>query len=362
MKVQTNFQKVGLTKIVARFVANKLLKYSIAQKALFLFGLAFLQVPKENRKSDYCKNFFVVVTVDVEPGYVDTDGSKNWHAKDAFEGYIYGLQNLLALAKKHNVKFTFLLDTHAFSAKGKAYRDIVRQLKQLLREGHELGFHLHPKDDLALQKKLGKKFDYTCASFYNTKEIVSMLKAGRELIREHLGHKIEKEVVSFRWGNWGLSSQGVKALARTGFRIDTSSCPGIKRHQADDLRCDWTGITTTQPWLLNSSDLKDTLNGNSVVMEIPIATATLFNKVILADPNYSTLLQVLFRKHYYMAQSYHNSYSFVVFTHSNEATLKDGQSTPTLQQLDNFLNYLKDYNYVKVVPLHKAGQILRGLK
>ena len=71
-----------------------------------------------------------------------------------------------------------------------------------MRKGHELGLHLHPDSDFAIQKKLSKKFDATSAFFYNYEEKLKIIKAAKQLVKEHLGNDIAKKLSSFRWGNW----------------------------------------------------------------------------------------------------------------------------------------------------------------
>ncbi len=105
---------------------------------------------------------------------------------------------------------------------------IIKQISFLDKENHEIGLHLHPDSDLALQNKFKTKFDYTSARFYKFNQIKGFLTASKNLIAENTAKELSKKIVSFRWGNWALDTNAVKALQETGFRIDSSAVPGIK--------------------------------------------------------------------------------------------------------------------------------------
>ena len=151
--------------------------------------------PKKEKKYP----FLVAITVDTESGYVGGDERRVWQKEkpDAFEGYYYGIRNLLSVFDKHKIKSTFFLSTQCFSSKGKERMSTYKEIKNLIKDNHELGLHMHPDSDFALQERLGKKFNATSAFFYNYDEKLKIIKAARELIKENLGKNAEKNLISF---------------------------------------------------------------------------------------------------------------------------------------------------------------------
>ena len=115
-----------------------------------------------NRKQLKKHPFLVVVTTDTESGYVNKNERRVWQKEnpEAFMGYYYGIRNLKDIFDKHCIKTTFFLSTQCFSSSGKEYKKIKNELKAIIKKGHEIGLHLHPDSDSALQKKLSKKFKF----------------------------------------------------------------------------------------------------------------------------------------------------------------------------------------------------------
>lgn len=300
--------------------------------------------------------FLVAITVDTESGYVDKDGRRVWQREKpkAFEGYHHGIRNLLSVFDRHKLKGTFFLSTQCFSAEGKERALIDKQLKNLIKNKHELGLHLHPDSDSALQKKLGRKFNATSAFFYGYNEKHSIIKAAKGLIKENLGKKIENGIISFRWGNWALDSDGVKALDNLGFKIDSSAVPGIKGHFSDTMKYDWSSVSRHYPWKLSTTDYKATSHNNSKIIEMPIATFDFFGATLRADPVNSILLNRAFMEYYKKADRSEKPFIFVVLTHSSEATMKNGKRTKALQDLENFIIFSKKCGDVKFVTLKEA--------
>ena len=309
-----------------------------------------------NGKNHKNKPFLVAITIDAESGYVLNNEKRVWQREkpDAFEGYYYGLRNLLSVFGKHNAKGTFFLSTQCFSAQGKERALISRQLKALIKNKHELGLHLHADSDFALQKKLGRKLDATSAVFYNYGEKFEIIKAAKELIKENLGRNIEKKLISFRWGNWALDSDGAKAVDNLGFRIDSSAVPGIKGHSNDTMKYDWGHVKSHYPWKLSITDYKAINHDNSKVTEMPIATFDFFGATLRADPVNSALLSKAFVEYYKKADRSEKPFVFVVMTHSSEATMKDGKATQALKDLENFITFSKKYEDVRLVTMKEA--------
>ena len=254
---------------------------------------------------------------------------------------------------KHRIKTTFFLSTQCFSAKGKTYKQINKELKNAIKKGHEIGLHSHADSDFSIQKKLSKKYDATSAFFYNYEEKLRIIKAGKELIKENLGKTVAKDLISFRWGNWAVDSGGAKALDRAGFKIDSSAIPGIKGHTYDTMKHDWSKVNGHYPWKLNVSDYQS-VKGNSGVVEIPIATFEFFGFRLRADPIYSVLLNRAFAEYYRNVDRSKKPFPFVLMTHSSEATKKEGKMTQAALDLDSFISFARKYDDVEFVTLKEA--------
>ena len=327
------------------------------------FGKVFLKILSSGvsinangDKKEKNHPFYVIITVDTESGYVEKNERRVWQKENpkAFEGYYNGIRNILNIFSKHRIKGTFFLSTNCFSSNGVEYKKIKQELSNLIKNKNEIGLHLHPDSDFALQKKLSRKFDATSAFFYNYDEKFNIIKAARDLIKINLGKSIEKNLVSFRWGNWALDTDGAKALDKLGFRIDSSATPGIKGHSNDTMRYDWHKAKTIYPWKLSTTNYQSIIHNNSNITEIPIATFDFFGLKLRADPVNSILLNKAFMEFYKKADRSERPFPFVVITHSSEAAYENGKTTKCLHDLDNFIAFAKKQKDVKFVTLREA--------
>ncbi len=328
--------------------------------SIFSFGVKAGNLGAEKGKKEKKHLFLIAITADTESGYVNKGERRAWQREkpEAFEGYYYGIRNLLSAFDNHKIKSTFFLSTQCFSAQGKERELIDKELKNLIKNKHELGLHLHPDSDFALQKKLSRKFSATSAFFYTYEDKLKIIRAAREIIRENLGENAEKELISFRWGNWALDSGGAKALDKSGFKVDSSAVPGIRGHLNDPMKYDWSNVKMHYPWRLSITDYKATNHNNSKIIEMPIATFNFFGATLRADPVNSILLNRAFIEYFNKADRSEKPFVFVVLTHSPEATMKDGNKTRALQDLENFITFSKKYNGVKFVTLREASKAI----
>ncbi len=349
MNIMLNLKLVVYRLLSAKLGKNLLQFLSFGAKAKNLGN----PKPKNNP-------FLIAITLDTESGYVLNNERRVWQREkpEAFEGFYYGIRNLLSVFDEHKVKGTFFLSTQCFSAHGKDRILIDNELKTLIRNKHELGLHLHPDSDLALQKKLFRKFNATSAFFYTYEDKFKIIKAARELIKENLGENAEKNLISFRWGNWALDSDGAKALDKSGFKIDSSATPGIKGHLNDTMKYDWSQVNSHYPWKLSTTDYKAANHNNSKIIEMPIATFDFFGATMRADPVNSILLNKAFVEYYRKADRSEKPFVFVVLTHSSEATMKDGKYTRALKDLENFIVFSKKYKDVKFVTMKDASKAI----
>lgn len=321
----------------------------------FILNLLSSFVYSRNLRKNNLKNkfpFIIAITIDTESGYIDKNDYRVWQKSEpkAYIGFYKGIETWRKLLNKYQAKATFFLSTNCFSAKGSEYKKIIEQLKLLLSEKHEIGLHLHPDSDLALQKLLSKKFSATSAKFFNYEEINKIISSGKYLIKKNLGI----DVFSARWGNWGLSNDAVKALQKNEFILDSSATPGIKGHLNDKMSYDWSKVSEHYPWKLSTKDYQNTAHQDSAVLEIPIATFSFFGINLRADPANSALLLACFDYYYKNADRSEKPFVFAVISHSIEATHKDGTSTKVIKIMEEFLQNSKKHGNVKFLPLKES--------
>ena len=337
--------KVGLYNILDKGIGKIALKS--ASKLVKADNLK-----KKNNKFQKQKKFMVCITIDTESGYVKRNNERVWQKDDpeSYVGYHKGIENWRDLLNKYNTKATFFLSTNCFSAKDGELSKIKNQLKLLLEEKHEIGLHLHPDSDLALQISLKERFQYTSARFYDYSKINQFIKAGKQLIQKNLGINS----TSFRWGNWALNSDAVKALQANGFKVDSSATPGIRGHLKDEMHYDWSKVSEHYPWKLSLEDYQSIKIRDSKVLEIPIATFSFMGKTLRADPVYSELLKAAFDYYYKNADRSAKPFVFVVISHSIEAAHEDGSATRIIKDTDDFIKHAKKFEDVEFVTINEA--------
>ena len=334
-----NKLKVWLYNILNKPLGRKSLK--LLSKSVYVKGLN--KKNKNNFKQN--KKFLIAITIDTESGYVKKNNQRVWQkdAPEEYTGYYSGIENWRNLLNKCNAKATFFLSTNCFGAKDDNLDKIKKQLKLLLKEKHEIGLHLHPDSDLALQAELKERFWHTSSKFYNYNQISKFIKASKKLIKDSI-HIIP---TSFRWGNWALNTDAVNALQENGFRIDSSATPGIKGHLNDGMHYDWSKVSEHYPWKLSLKDYQNTANQDSKVLEIPIATFNFMGKILRADPVYSELLKSAFDYYYRNADRTKKPFVFVVISHSIESTHEDGSITQVIKDAEEFIKHAKKFDDVE---------------
>lgn len=303
----------------------------------------FSDVPELARPSRAPRHPMVVsVTIDTEGGYVGEDESRIWQgaAPDAFEGYVHGIPNLLHVLERYGAKATFLVSPHGLSSKGATFAAVEGALARIVAGGHEIGLHLHPASDRAIHAKVGRTFGETSARYLSRQDKEDAVRAGRDL----LAAATPADLVSFRWGNWGLDEDGARVVADAGFRIDSSAVPGLRdRKVLRRPRFDWSAHSSHEPWTIAPG-----------LQEIPIATFRWLGTRLRADPLYGPLLSAGFDAYLERAPRCDAPFRFVLMTHSTEATRRDGSPTRVLASLDAFLAKIHVRNDVVFAPLRDA--------
>ena len=307
---------------------------------------------KKNNKFQKQKKFFVCITIDTESGYVKRNNERVWQKDDpeAYVGYHKGIENWRNLLNKYNEKATFFLSTNCFSAKDNELSKIKNQLKLLLEEKHEIGLHLHPDSDLALQIELKERFQHTSARFYSYDKINQFIKISKQLIKNNLNIT----PTSFRWGNWALNSDAVRALQANGFKVDSSATPGIRGHLKDGMHYDWSKVSEHYPWKLSLEYYQSIKIRDSKVLEIPIATFSFMGKALRADPVYSELLKAAFDYYYENTDRHSKPFAFVIISHSIESTHEDGSVTKVVKDTEEFIKHAKKFEDVEFVTINEA--------
>ena len=341
--------KIGLYNILNKPLGKKSLK--LLSKSITVKNL---KRNKEfiNKSKASQKKFLISITIDTESGYVKKNNERVWQKDnpEAYIGYFKGIENWRNLLNKYNVKSTFFLSTNCFSAKDDELFKTENQLRLLLKEKHEIGLHLHPDSDLALQMSLKERFQNTSAKFYDYNQINKFVRTSGQLIQKN----IKINPTSFRWGNWALNTDAVKALQENGFRVDSSATPGIKGHLNDGMHYDWSKVSEHYPWSLSLKNYQDTKNQNSKILEIPIATFSFMGITLRADPVYSELLKAAFDYYYRNADRSKKPFVFVVISHSIESTHEDGSPTQIIKDMEEFIKHAGQFSDVEFITINES--------
>ena len=274
-----------------------------------------------------------LITIDCESGFLKNNKGREWMFQnpEAFQGYYAGIENILDLLKSYNLKATFFLSTQCFSSKGAERTKIINILNRIVEEGHELGLHMHPKEDFAVQKFLKRKFLFSGAKFYTEKELEIMIISSLGLIRKNLGEKIADRMISFRFGNYAIDKKLFPILEKKGFLIDSTICPGCSGNIGTDTEYDWEHYNNPG------------INKMDGLIEVPITTFSVFGRK-RADPSLGALAEVALEKS--------SCFPFVIMTHSSECTYENGSPTYVLANLENLIRTAKK-NSIKFKMLNK---------
>lgn len=312
-----------------------------------IFAKPLISVRKGNNFKN--KPFYIIISIDTESGYTTKSEDRLWQVNNPklFQGFYYGIKNWLELLDRYKIKGNFMISSQCFDSKGNTKRLIIQQLSDISKKQHEIGYHLHPKSDLALENQLNRRLNYTSSKFYNEKQIDEFLKSARTLLRKNLGEKINREIISFRWGNYGLYNHALKALDKNGFLVDSSACPQMSGHERDDKIFSWKNIKDPFPFYFQ----------NSKILEIPITTFYFLNRVVETNPIFYKLLNIVFYKYWKLNNMVKKPFFFTIVSHSSEATYKDGKKTKMLLSMESFINYTKRFENVRFITYQEAYNI-----
>ena len=252
----------------------------------------------------------------------------------SFEGYYYGIKNLVELSEKYNVKLSLFL-MPCFLTLEKDMKNNIIDLLLHIKDKHELGLHIHPEDSFLIKNKAsdGK---YKGLRSYNFEEQKKMIKFGKEALEKVLNTKI----TSFVSGRWSENNDTIQALLDLKFKHDNSP------NRFKSSCCNWTKLgrfrTPYQP------DKKDYQKiGSEKIILVPCS------KVITNASSSPESIEVLnanfllnnIREYYYLNNPY-----FHIVLHSVSMTDLNGETTQYYETLDKMfflLSKLEKNKFIK---------------
>ena len=259
-----------------------------------------------NSNNKYC-----LITNDVE-----TTSILNHKLRDKTGEYVLkqGMPRLLDLYEKHKVKATFFYTGYI----AKLYPEVV---KMAFERGHEIGSH-------GLTHRSEKAFDVLSYS-----EQIEHLKKSKEIIEDITG----TEIISFRAPAARVNNDIVKALAQTGFKIDSSvssqrldmfmSFGGLKK-------LNW--LTTPRlPYFTQEDNVFK--KGNGKILEIPISA--------FVFPYIGTFMRISpplnrFTRNLLYLETKINNRPFNFLTHPNEFIDEDLENGKLERRGKTYISYL----------------------
>lgn len=120
----------------------------------------------------------------------------------------YGVEKIMDLCDAHNFKATFFVDVLEHHLFGKTA--LSRLCRCISDRCHDVELHSHPN------LIPGNPFRFMC--HYDLATQKDIIREGKELIGEWTG----KSPVAFRAGSYGANLATIRALAETGFKLDSS--------------------------------------------------------------------------------------------------------------------------------------------
>lgn len=292
--------------------------------------------------NDSSGKLYIIWAIDVEGGYIDQNLNRIWMREDpkGSQGFFEGFKLWQNLFDKYSIPATFFISSQGFYFSPKKYRELI---KKALISGHEIGYHLHLAEDQIIQSSLNFLADKNSSRFYNHRQLASIFQTIRSQLNKYLGKRINNEIISFRWGNWGLNSTAVfNILKRHNFMIDSSALPGQKGHLSDDRFYDWTGY--------EMKTFPKKING---VWEIPTSTFIMLNIRFKADPLFGHLLKKFIEEQSNLVIKTKKSRLVVIFSHSSEIVTKNKQKSYLCNLTNDVLWALKPYKNIEYLTMNK---------
>jgi hypothetical protein len=152
----------------------------------------------------------LIITIDTE--------EDNWACYSTTENSVKNIEKIVhlqALFDRYGVKPTYLI-TYPVATNPSS----VAIIKRILEDGKcEIGTHCHPWNTPPFEEEINDRNSMLC----NLPEELQFRKL--EQLHEAIFKNFGISPVSFRAGRWGFSKSVARALARLGYRVDTSVTP-----------------------------------------------------------------------------------------------------------------------------------------
>lgn len=202
----------------------------------------------------------ICVTIDTEP-----DCDVHWRRSRplTFESVIFGIPSILRpLWDKFGIKPVYFV-----SPEVAANEQCCRALKEEIGRGAEIGAHLH-SEYIEPQRKHEDiagttSYEFPCFA-YDAEVESAKIKNLTELMEKNLGVR----PVSYRAARYGADLDTIKALAKLGYKVDSSVTPTVgwqKQGGPDHSRA------PKQPYFVSPDNYYSP--GNGTILEVPITVS-----------------------------------------------------------------------------------------
>ena len=157
------------------------------------------------------------------------------------------------------------------------FDELVLQLKEAVKRGHDVQLHLHP--DYFAANYIDNKWNFDSSNYQlqtaTYHELFQMIQQGKDFLCDTLKEvKNNYDCIAFRAGGWQMqpTKNIVNALVDNGFLIDTSVFKNGKRDYKFDYASAHHAIL---PWIVDENDVCR-YSENGKLIEIPIYTVQRF--------------------------------------------------------------------------------------
>lgn len=224
------------------------------------------------------RNVSLQITLDYE---IFGDGSG-----DVYREQIIPTNHLMNICEQYGAKLTVYFEYGQYLAYEKyskfdprlkvMNRAIEEQLKDLVRKGHDVQFHLHPtwleatfsqEKGFALKKEM---YDITSLQYERMVDVLSQGKSFLESLLKPVnpGYKC----FAFRAGAWSAqdSRKLISALLEAGYKVDSTVAKGA--HLKSDYGTFDFRVTSNKPYWFVDNNICLESESNTTILELPILT------------------------------------------------------------------------------------------
>lgn len=158
----------------------------------------------------------------------------------------------------------------------KANRAILSQLKELIKRGHDVQFHLHPTwldASYDIDKGFTLDTDLYDITFLPEKEIIRVLTAGKKFLEDNLKPiNPSYQCIAFRAGAWSAIDSGklISALLKSGYLVDSTVAKGAHLKSGYG-NFDFRDVSDKPYWHVKEDICKESFDLDCI-LELPILT------------------------------------------------------------------------------------------